>query len=97
MTIEQLVLRVAGIIAACGTIWALIAWIVKTVKNFSNGIKCMLRSAMLNTYYKHSDEDAWRQYEAENFGYMYEAYKSLGGNSFIETIHDETKKWEVRR
>ena len=95
--IEQEILRVAAVIAALGVIGGVARWVYKTVKNFSNGIKCMLRSSMLSTYYKHNTEDAWRQFEAENFGYMYEAYKALGGNSFIDTIHEETKKWEVKR
>lgn len=97
MTVEQLILRVAGIIAAIGTIGGVAIWVYRTVKNFSNGIKCMLRASMLNTYYKNNGEDKWRQYEAENFGYMFEAYKALGGNSFIDNIHEEVKRWEVRR
>jgi hypothetical protein len=52
---------------------------------------------MLNIYYKRNGEDSIRQWEAENFELMYAAYKSLGGNSFIDNIHEEVKKWEVKR
>ena len=97
MTIEEEILRVAALIGALGVIGGIASWIYKTTKAFGNGIKCMLRAAMLNTYYQNNTTDAWRQYEAENFALQYEAYKALGGNSFIDTIHEETKKWEVKR
>lgn len=59
------------------------------------GTKCLLRSDMLHTYYKHKDEDTIRQYEFENFMYSYKAYKQLGGNSFIDHIKHEVEQWEV--
>ena len=97
MTVEQEILRVAAIIGALGAIGSVAAWVYKTTKAFGNGIKCMLRASMLNTYYKNTDRDTWRQYEAENFVLQYEAYKALGGNSFIDTIKKETESWEVGR
>lgn len=36
-----------------------------------------------------------RQYEFENFIFLYEAYKALKGNSFIDKIYEEVKDWEV--
>ena len=95
--IEEEIIRSAAIIAALGVIGSLFAWIYKTIKAFGNGIKCMLRAAMLATYYKHYEEDKLRQYEAENFEMQYEAYKALGGNSFIDKIHEDIKKWEVTK
>ena len=95
--IEQSILRVAAIIAALGAIGSVVVWVYKTTKAFGNGIKCMLRSSMLNTYYQNNETDSWRQYEAENFVLQYEAYKALGGNSFIDNIKEEVKKWEVKR
>ena len=50
---------------------------------------------MLHTYYKHRETEKIRQYEYENFVDCYEAYRAMGGNSFIEKIHDEVKTWEV--
>lgn len=94
---EELLLRAAGVIAAAGTVGGVAVWVVRTVARFSDGIRCMLRSTMLNIYYKHNGEDSIRQWEAENFELMYAAYKSLGGNSFIDNIHEEVKKWEVKR
>ena len=60
-----------------------------------NGQKCLLRAEMLKTYYHNKDSGRIRQYEAENFEKLYDAYKALKGNSFIDKIHSEVKEWEV--
>lgn len=59
------------------------------------GIKCLLRSEMLNTYYHNKETEKIRQYELENFIQLYKAYKALKGNSFIDKIYNEVMKWEV--
>ena len=65
------------------------------IKDLREAQKCMLGSDMLHTYYKHREEDKIRQYEKENFMLEYKAYKALGGNSFIDDICSEVRKWEV--
>ncbi len=65
------------------------------MRDIYEGQKCLLRTEMLRTYYKHCDTKQIRQYELENFIYMYEAYKALGGNSFIEQIYHEVLSWHV--
>ena len=60
-----------------------------------NGMKCLLRSEMLRTYYHNKDSEKIRQYEKENFVYLYKAYKALKGNSFIDDIYAEVRTWEV--
>ena len=74
-----------------GVITPVIVLIIKLV----NGQKCQLRSEMLQVYYHNKDSKKIRQYEYENFVFLYEAYKALRGNSFIDKIYDEVKKWEV--
>lgn len=64
-------------------------------QHIKEGQKCLLRSDMLRTYYRHKEEETIRQYEYESFELEYQAYKALGGNSFIEKIHAEVKTWEV--
>lgn len=61
------------------------------------GQKCLLRSEMLKIYYKNSETQTIRQYEFENYIKLYEAYKSLGGNSFIDEINEEIHKWKIVR
>lgn len=91
----QLISSIAGLVVT------LIA-IVKPLRNkvlgigeIQEGQKCLLRSEMLAIYYKHRDTHIVRQYEYENFLYLYAAYKALGGNSFVDKIKKEVDSWEV--
>lgn len=63
--------------------------------NLINGMRCQLRSEMLRTYYSNKDREVIRQYELENFIFLYKAYKALKGNSFIDKIYKEVMTWEV--
>lgn len=60
-----------------------------------DGQKCLLRSEMLHIYYEYKDSKTIRQYEYENFLYLYSAYKALKGNSFIDKIKKEVDAWTV--
>lgn len=59
------------------------------------GQLCQLRSEMLRIYYHNRESEVIRQYEYENFVLLYEAYKTLKGNSFIDKIHKEVESWEI--
>ena len=74
-----------------GVITPIIVW----VRKVAEGTKCQLRSEMLRTYYHNKDDKQIRQYEYENFVFLYEAYKALHGNSFIDKIYEEVKSWEI--
>ncbi len=63
--------------------------------NLIKGMKCQLRNDMLHIYYNYKDSKKIRQYELENFVYLYKAYKALKGNSFIDKIYKEVMSWEV--
>lgn len=64
--------------------------------NLINGVKCQLRSEMLRIYYQYKDDKRIRQFELENFIYLYKAYKALHGNSFIDKIYKEVmNEWET--
>ncbi len=86
------------VIALIGEVVALIGTIIPviiSVMKISNGTKCQLRSEMLRIYYHHYEIKEIRQYEYENFVMLYEAYKALKGNSFIDKIYGEVKTWKV--
>ena len=95
----------ANIVAICTGITSILALIVILVKSLRSrffdftsireGQKCLLRSDMLRTYYKHLDNEKIRQYEYENFMHDYAAYKAMGGNSFIEHVKKEVESWSV--
>lgn len=91
MNAQEILTLIGEVGALIGTITACAISISKVM----NGTKCLLRSEMLRIYYKHKDSQQIRQYEYENFVYLYEAYKKLGGNSFIDKIYLEVKKWEI--
>ena len=86
---------VAIFIREIGVIVAAIVPVVVVIVCLINGMKCLLRSEMLRTYYHNKDREKIRQYELENFVYLYKAYKALKGNSFIDKINDEVMSWEV--
>lgn len=91
MDISTLITFIGEIIVLIGSITPLLVFIRK----ISNGTKCQLRSDMLSIYYKHQNSKKIRQYEYENFVLLYEAYKALKGNSFIDRIYKEIQEWEI--
>ena len=88
------VILVAAAAAAVLLIRPLREWLFG-LQQIKEGQKCLLRSDMLRTYYRHRDDGEIRQYEYENFLTTYKAYKALGGNSFIEHIFEDVTNWKV--
>jgi hypothetical protein len=82
---------ISEVVALIGVLTPMIISMTKV----SNGTKCQLRSEMLRIYYHHQDSKVIRQYEYENFVMLYEAYKALKGNSFIDKIYSEVKTWKI--
>ena len=95
LTVAQIASSITGIVAAIILLVKPLREKVVGVKDVRDGQKCLLRDTMLRTYYRHREERKLRQYEYENFLYCFDAYKALGGNSFIDKIMDEIKEWEV--
>lgn len=91
MGISEIITLVSEVIAPLGVLAGCIVSIGKVM----SGTKCLLRSEMLRIYYRHQDTGEIRQYEYENFVYLYEAYKKLKGNSFIDKVYAEVKKFKV--
>ncbi len=69
--------------------------IVVSIRKIACGTRCQLRSEMLRIYYHNREAERIRQYEYENFVMLYEAYKALKGNSFIDKIYREVETWEI--
>ena len=83
------------LIGEIGVLIGVITPVIVMIFKLINGQKCQLRSDMLEIYYHNKDDRKIRQYEYENFVYLYEAYKALKGNSFIDKIYKEVQKWEI--
>lgn len=86
---------VATLIGEIGVLLGVIIPVIVFVKKIATGTKCQLRSEMLRTYYHNRESKTIRQYEFENFVMLYEAYKALKGNSFIDEIYEAVKSWEI--
>lgn len=105
MTITEIIAIGTEIITLIGVVipvFRTIKTIYESVKSqadkielINDGIRCQLRTEMMNTYYANKDKKQIREYEAENFIKCYHAYKALGGNSFIDRVYDEVMTWEV--
>ena len=91
MNLTAVITVIGEIITFVGAIVPIIMWI----KKVANGQRCQLRSEMLRIYYRNKETEKIRQYEYENFIYLYEAYKALKGNSFIDKIYKEVQSWEI--
>lgn len=91
MTIATL----AALIGEVGVLLGVVTPVIVSVGKIKNGVKCQLRSEMLQIYYHNREAKQIRQYEYENFVMLYEAYKALKGNSFIDKIYREVQEWEV--
>lgn len=89
------VTMIATLIGEIGVLVSVIVPVIVSVRKISNGTRCQLRSEMLRTYYRHRETGEIRQYEYENFVMLYEAYKALKGNSFMDKIYGEVREWEV--
>lgn len=74
---------------------AALAPVLASVIMVCNGLKCLMRSEMLNIYYHNREKKTIRQYEYENFLALHKGYKALRGNSFIDKIKVEVDEWEV--
>lgn len=86
---------IAVLVTEIGVLLGVIVPVIATIRKVSNGQRCLLRSDMLRIYYNSRESGKIRQYEYENFVALYEAYKALGGNSFIEKINSEVKELEI--
>ncbi len=86
---------IATLVGEIAVLVGVITPVIISISKISNGTKCQLRSEMLRIYYHNKEKRNIRQYEYENFVFLYEAYKALKGNSFIDKIYIEVKKWEI--
>lgn len=86
---------IVTLITEIGILLGVVVPVIASVRKIATGTKCQLRSEMLRIYYHHYQTQRIRQYEYENFVMLYEAYKALKGNSFIDKIYREVQTWDV--
>lgn len=90
-------IEAAKVVGALGTFGGLVAAVFAFLRKLANGVRCQLRSEMLQIYYRYEEAEQIPQYQYENFVQMHDAYKALNGNSFIDKIYKDIQEWEVVR
>lgn len=91
---EEVVEFIKNVTVIVGAVTAICA-IISVALTLLNGLKCLMRSQMLQTYYHNKNKKQIRQYEMQNFLALYKAYKAMKGNSFIEEIYQDVTSWEI--
>lgn len=86
---------IVTLIGEIGVLFGVIVPVIVSVRKIGNGTRCQLRSEMLRIYYHCHEKGVIRQYEYENFVMLYEAYKALNGNSFVDKIYKEIQDLEI--
>lgn len=96
MTLHSIALFIGYLSTIGGAI--LVMWrAVKKISAIAEGQKCLLRSKIMDIYYKHCDDEepTLREYERKNLDSLYQAYAGLHGNTFVEDIYQEMRHWRV--
>ena len=69
----------------------------KRDKNQEDSLKCLLRSNITSKYYVYTELKEIPYYEKENIDRMFEQYKHMGGNSYVETIVKEINQLPMKK
>lgn len=97
--ILKVILTVVGFITT-GVLGYLVAKVKDYKKrdvNQEEALKCLLRSNITSKYYVYNEIGSIPVYEKENIDYMFEIYKKLGGNSYVERIVKEINDLPIKR
>lgn len=61
------------------------------------GLQCLLRSKLIELYYKYVNEDMITRTDYENWDMMYKAYKDLGGNGVVSHMEEEIEHMKIKK
>jgi hypothetical protein len=62
-----------------------------------DALRCLLRSNITSKYYVYSELKEIPYYEKENIDRMFEQYKKMGGNSYVDTIVREINALPIKK
>ncbi|MBR0113419.1 MAG: hypothetical protein IJM02_06700 [Clostridia bacterium] len=91
MTIAEIIAISTEIITLVGVVIP----VVSSISKIAAGQRCQLRSEMLRIYYKCQETGTIKEWQLSNFCELFDAYKALHGNGFIDRIHDEVLTYKV--
>lgn len=102
MGVEQITALAAGIATVIGAVAAGITKVTQAFKESKQNKqydrefkKSVLRAEILNIYYDCRETKTIPFYQYELVKNLFETYKSLGGNSFVEEAYMEIEEFEV--
>lgn len=101
--IDEIVLK--AILTIVGfVITGLLGYFTAKIKSYKEkdsrqeeALKCLLRSNITSKYYVYSEMGEIPYYEKENIDIMFEQYKNMGGNSYVETIVKEINALPIKK
>lgn len=101
----ELIKNIGAVMSMIIGVSTVIALFVKPVREklfgihmINEGVKSLLRDRITQVYYKNIDIAELKEYEYESVSRLYEAYKALGGNSFVDKIYKEmSEEWGVSK
>lgn len=67
----------------------------ESISPFYKAMQCSLRNDILTIYTMRKEEKKLSVIENQAINYSFEAYKAIGGNSFVENLVNEINSWEV--
>ena len=67
----------------------------KELENIKEGVQAILRSQIQSQYSLMIHRTYAKPYERQNLSYLYESYKKLGGNSYIENLYKQALNLQV--
>lgn len=86
-----------GYLATIGAFFAFLWRLWRKLRHMANGQTCLLRSEITEIYYKYADsvDPVLREYQRKNLDDLYQGYKALGGNHYIDDIYEDMRHWKV--
>lgn len=64
-------------------------------KKLEKSDRTIIRSEITSIYYRYCEKRVIPVYEKENFIYLYNQYKALGGNSYVDDIKAQIDSWQI--
>ena len=98
---DEIILKVILTVVSFITTGVL-GYVVAKIKNYKKrdtnqeeALKCLLRSNLVNQYFVYKEAKKMPYYCKQNWYAMFEAYKNLGGNSFVIDLKQKIDDIEV--
>lgn len=101
--VEEILLKVILTIVGF-VVTGVLGYFVGKVKEYKKkdtrqeeALKCLLRSNITSKYYVYSELKEIPYYEKENIDKMFEQYKNMGCNSYVDTIVKEINELPIKK